>query len=115
LGTDASHVMDMIQYIDTLKEIGGNSKSNVVFVPHTPGKASNAGGVAVSALEMTQNSQCIILHQHVLEPNILNESVVNSSTYTREDLGTNVKSSTNKTDATVSPLSSLVQGYYWFH
>lgn len=39
-GTNASHVMDMvlmIQYIDTLKEIGGNSKSNVVFVPHTPG------------------------------------------------------------------------------
>ena len=39
-GTDASRVMDMvlmIQYIDTLKEIGGSSKSNVVFVPHTPG------------------------------------------------------------------------------
>jgi len=39
-GTTPSRVMDMvllIQYIDTLKEIGGNSKSNVVFVPHTPG------------------------------------------------------------------------------
>jgi len=39
-GTSPTRVMDMvlmIQYIDTLKEIGGNSKSNVVFVPHTPG------------------------------------------------------------------------------
>jgi regulator of protease activity HflC (stomatin/prohibitin superfamily) len=37
-------VMDMImliQYIDTLKEIGANSKSNVVFVPHTPGNVSD--------------------------------------------------------------------------
>jgi len=43
-GTDASRVMDMvlmIQYIDTLKEIGGNSKSNVVFVPHTPGNVKD--------------------------------------------------------------------------
>lgn len=43
-GTQASHVMDMvllIQYIDTLKEIGGNSQSNVVFVPHSPGNVSD--------------------------------------------------------------------------
>jgi len=43
-GTDASRVMDMvlmIQYIDTLKEIGGSSKSNVVFVPHTPGNVKD--------------------------------------------------------------------------
>jgi len=43
-GTDASRVMDMvlmIQYIDTLKKIGGNSKSNVVFVPHTPGNVKD--------------------------------------------------------------------------
>ncbi|MDR2457297.1 MAG: SPFH domain-containing protein [Clostridiales Family XIII bacterium] len=42
-GTQASHVMDMvllIQYIDTLKEIAGSSKSNVVFVPHSPGNVS---------------------------------------------------------------------------
>jgi regulator of protease activity HflC (stomatin/prohibitin superfamily) len=41
-GTDASRVMDMvlmIQYIDTLKEIGVGSKSNVIFVPHSPGAA----------------------------------------------------------------------------
>jgi hypothetical protein len=31
----------MIQYIDTLKEIGGNSKSNVVFVPHSPGNVND--------------------------------------------------------------------------
>jgi len=46
-GTSASHVMDMvllIQYIDTLKEIGGNSKSNVVFVPHSPGNVTDLAG-----------------------------------------------------------------------
>lgn len=39
-GTQVSHVMDMvllIQYIDTLKEIAAGSKSNVIFVPHSPG------------------------------------------------------------------------------
>ena len=43
-GTNAAHVMDMvllIQYIDTLKEIGGNSQSNVVFIPHSPGNVQN--------------------------------------------------------------------------
>ncbi|MBR1734221.1 MAG: SPFH domain-containing protein [Alphaproteobacteria bacterium] len=43
-GTQASHVMDMvllIQYIDTLKEIGASSKSNVIFVPHSPGNVSD--------------------------------------------------------------------------
>ncbi|KAL6633043.1 hypothetical protein U3516DRAFT_885548, partial [Neocallimastix sp. 'constans'] len=43
-GIDPSRVMDMvmmIQYIDTLKEIGGNSKSNVVFVPHSPGNVND--------------------------------------------------------------------------
>ena len=45
-GTQATHVMDMvllIQYIDTLKEIGAHSKSNVVFVPNTPGNVSDLG------------------------------------------------------------------------
>jgi regulator of protease activity HflC (stomatin/prohibitin superfamily) len=40
----ASDVMDMvlmIQYIDTLKEIGAGSKSNVIFVPHSPGNVSD--------------------------------------------------------------------------
>ena len=43
-GTDPSRVMDMvmmIQYIDTLKEIGGNSKSYVVFIPHSPGNIND--------------------------------------------------------------------------
>jgi regulator of protease activity HflC (stomatin/prohibitin superfamily) len=43
-GADPARVMDMvmmIQYIDTLKEIGGNSKSNVVFVPHSPGNVND--------------------------------------------------------------------------
>ncbi|MDR0678460.1 MAG: SPFH domain-containing protein [Holosporaceae bacterium] len=45
-GTQASHIMDMvllIQYIDTLKEIGTGSKSNVVFIPHSPGNLSSLG------------------------------------------------------------------------
>ncbi|MDR0744793.1 MAG: SPFH domain-containing protein [Holosporales bacterium] len=43
-GSNAASVMDMvllIQYIDTLKEIGANSKSNIVFVPHSPGNLSS--------------------------------------------------------------------------
>ncbi len=43
-GAQASHVMDMvllIQYIDTLKEISASSKSNVVFVPHSPGNVAD--------------------------------------------------------------------------
>jgi regulator of protease activity HflC (stomatin/prohibitin superfamily) len=42
-GAHASHIMDMvlmIQYIDTLKEIGSGSKSNVIFIPHSPGNVS---------------------------------------------------------------------------
>lgn len=43
-GEDSAHVMDMvllIQYIDTLKDIGANSKSSVVFVPHSPGNLAS--------------------------------------------------------------------------
>ena len=46
-GTTAAHVMDMvllIQYIDTLKEIGGSSQSNIVFIPHTPGNVQDIAG-----------------------------------------------------------------------
>jgi regulator of protease activity HflC (stomatin/prohibitin superfamily) len=45
-GSTADRVMDMvllIQYIDTLKEIGASSKSSVVFVPHSPGNLSSIG------------------------------------------------------------------------
>ncbi len=39
-GASAQDVMRLVlmtQFFDTLKEIGANSKSNTVFVPHTPG------------------------------------------------------------------------------
>ncbi|GLJ31356.1 hypothetical protein SUGI_0629230 [Cryptomeria japonica] len=39
-GTTAKDVMDMVlvtQYFDTMKEIGANSKSSAVFIPHGPG------------------------------------------------------------------------------
>ena len=45
-GTTPSQVMDMvllIQYIDTLKDIGAHSKSNVVFVPHSPNGIASVG------------------------------------------------------------------------
>jgi regulator of protease activity HflC (stomatin/prohibitin superfamily) len=61
-GTDPSRVMDMvmmIQYIDTLKEIGGSSKSNVVFVPHTPGNVNELSNqireTVFSAQKMNEN------------------------------------------------------------
>jgi regulator of protease activity HflC (stomatin/prohibitin superfamily) len=43
-GLSQKDVMEMvllIQYIDTLKEIAGSSKSNVIFVPHSPGNVSD--------------------------------------------------------------------------
>ncbi|XP_026432645.1 hypersensitive-induced response protein 1-like [Papaver somniferum] len=39
-GTSAKDVMDMVlvtQYFDTMKEIGANSKTSAVFIPHGPG------------------------------------------------------------------------------
>ncbi|GMH21438.1 hypothetical protein Nepgr_023280 [Nepenthes gracilis] len=41
-GTSAKDVMDMVlitQYFDTMKEIGADSKSSAVFIPHGPGAA----------------------------------------------------------------------------
>ena len=43
-GASPQSVMDlvmMIQYVDTLKDIGAHSKSNVVFIPHTPGNCKD--------------------------------------------------------------------------
>ncbi|ORX87744.1 NADP-specific glutamate dehydrogenase [Anaeromyces robustus] len=84
---------------------------------YAPGKASNAGGVAVSALEMAQNSQRMTWAPERVDQelnnimtNIFNESVDNSALYTRENLGSVVKSSANKADSAVSALPSLVQG-----
>tara|TARA_R110000868_G_scaffold8205_7_gene42793 strand:+ start:112675 stop:113598 length:924 start_codon:yes stop_codon:yes gene_type:complete len=39
-GTSATDVMSLVlmtQYFDTLKEIGGSSKSNTILIPHSPG------------------------------------------------------------------------------
>lgn len=38
-GTSSKDVLDMIlmtQYFDTMKDIGGQSKSNAIFIPHAP-------------------------------------------------------------------------------
>lgn len=43
-GANPSQVMEtvlLIQYMDTLKEIGEGSNSSVVFVPHSPGNVGN--------------------------------------------------------------------------
>ncbi|MDR1907015.1 MAG: SPFH domain-containing protein [Puniceicoccales bacterium] len=43
-GLSQKDVMEMvllIQYIDTLKEIAGSSKSNVIFVPNSPGNVAD--------------------------------------------------------------------------
>ncbi|MDR2738117.1 MAG: SPFH domain-containing protein [Puniceicoccales bacterium] len=53
-------VMEMvmlIQYIDTLKEIGGHSRSNVVFVPHSPGNLQDVNGQIREALFAGKLSQ----------------------------------------------------------
>lgn len=45
-GTTASNVMEMvlmIQYIDTLRELASSSKSNVIFVPHSPKSVGDVG------------------------------------------------------------------------
>ncbi|MDR1234454.1 MAG: SPFH domain-containing protein [Holosporales bacterium] len=42
-GSTPANVMDLvllIQYIDALKDIGSNSKTNVIFVPHSPGNVA---------------------------------------------------------------------------
>ena len=42
--TDTNKVLDMvllIQYLDTMKEIGASAKSNVVFMPHSPSGAQD--------------------------------------------------------------------------
>jgi len=43
-GADPSTVMDMImitQYFDTMKDIGSNSRTNTIFMPHQPGAISD--------------------------------------------------------------------------
>ncbi|MDR0590531.1 MAG: SPFH domain-containing protein [Puniceicoccales bacterium] len=38
---DVMEMVLLIQYIDTLKEIAGSSKSNVIFVPNSPGNVAD--------------------------------------------------------------------------
>ncbi|ORX63481.1 NADP-specific glutamate dehydrogenase-like protein [Anaeromyces robustus] len=109
-----------VQKMESLRVAYNESvKSGKPILPlwYAPGKASNAGGVAVSALEMAQNSQRMTWtparvdeELNNIMTNIFNESVDNSATYTHEDLGSVVKSSSQKADSTVSALPSLVQG-----
>ena len=43
-GTTAKDVMNLVlmtQYFDTLKEIGGSSRSNTILIPHSPGSLSS--------------------------------------------------------------------------
>lgn len=43
-GADPTTVMDMImitQYFDTLKDMGANSRTNTIFIPHQPGGISD--------------------------------------------------------------------------
>lgn len=43
-GTTAKDVMNLVlmtQYFDTLKEIGASSRTNAIFVPHTPGNLAS--------------------------------------------------------------------------
>jgi regulator of protease activity HflC (stomatin/prohibitin superfamily) len=43
-GIQSSQIMEtviLMQYLDTLKEIGAHTKSSVVFVPHSPGNMAN--------------------------------------------------------------------------
>ncbi len=50
-GSSPNQVMEMvllIQYIDTLKEMSANAKSNVIFVPNSPG---NVGDIATQIRE----------------------------------------------------------------
>ncbi|ORX63482.1 putative Glutamate/Leucine/Phenylalanine/Valine dehydrogenase [Anaeromyces robustus] len=80
-----------VQKMESLRVAYNESvKSGKPILPlwYAPGKASNAGGVAVSALEMAQNSQRM----------------------TWTPARSIVKSSSQKADSTVSALPSLVQG-----
>ncbi|GMP29001.1 hypothetical protein CsSME_00004302 [Camellia sinensis var. sinensis] len=54
-GTTAKDIMDMVlvtQYFDTMKEIGSNSKSSAVFIPHGPGAVKDiASEIRVGLLQ----------------------------------------------------------------
>jgi regulator of protease activity HflC (stomatin/prohibitin superfamily) len=61
-GTTAKDVMNLVlmtQYFDTLKEIGASSRTNAIFVPHSPGNLTNLSDQIRNA--MIEASQTIEL------------------------------------------------------
>jgi len=63
-GADPTTVMDMImitQYFDTLKDMGANSRTNTIFIPHQPGGLTDL------------SSQ---LRQGIMEASVVNDPMV---------------------------------------
>lgn len=59
-GTSAKDVMDLVlvtQYFDTMKEIGANSKSSAVFIPHGPGAVKDIASQIREGLLQTNDVQ----------------------------------------------------------
>jgi len=58
--TSAKDVMDLVlvtQYFDTMKEIGANSKSSAVFIPHGPGAVKDIASQIREGLLQANNVQ----------------------------------------------------------
>ncbi len=56
-GTSANEVMNLVlltQYFDMLKDVGGNSNSNSVFIPHSPAGLSNVSEEMRNAIMMAE-------------------------------------------------------------
>ena len=52
-GTDAQDVMNLVlitQYFDTLKDLGDNSKTNTIFVDHSPGGMTDVRNMVLQAM-----------------------------------------------------------------
>ncbi|MBL7039485.1 MAG: SPFH domain-containing protein [Pirellulaceae bacterium] len=60
-GTTAKDVMNLVlmtQYFDTLKEIGGSSRSNTIMIPHSPGSlASLSEQIRNAMIEANQTTE----------------------------------------------------------
>ncbi len=72
--------MDMvliIQYIDTIKEISGKSKLNVVFSPHTPRNVKNLG----TQIQETIFSEQKLNENDVNKKNIYMEKTLQNKTF----------------------------------
>jgi hypothetical protein len=52
-GTQAQDVMSLVlitQYFDMLKELGDNSRTNTIFVDHSPGGMTNVRNMVLQAM-----------------------------------------------------------------